>query len=220
VNNRPCLRGDSQLLRNASRRPSVLKGRAPQCSSVIPLAWVHPKLPHPFRRGAPRTFAPTRSFAFSPTRPPEAQVPRRSPRRATLQARRVDTCSPHFSVFKGEQSRLVSLPTTPERAVDESFRSCGAIRFGGPASGFFIGAFSSHDAGDPTEPLTSRRRPRCPGPRALLPAGSSPLSPPTHDSRRLPRTRTPSTTETRRWARPTRTVRSAPEHRRSSREDP
>lgn len=84
----------------------------------------------------------------------------------------------------------------------------------------FIGVLSSLDAGDPTEPLTPRRLPRCPGPRALLPAGSSPLSPPSHDRVRLPRTRTPSTVETQKWARPTRTVPSASEHRHSSRKDP
>lgn len=81
----------------------------------------------------------------------------------------------------------------------------------------FIGALSSLDAGDPTEPLTPRRLPRRLGPKALLPDGSSPLSPPSHDRERLPRTRTPSTVETQKWARPTRTVPSASEHRRFSR---
>jgi hypothetical protein len=119
--------------------------------------------------------------------------------------------SNHVSCRYRQSSELA-----PVRAADEPFRFMrnDPLRRAGLQS---IGALSSLDVGDPTEPLTPRRRPRPPGPRALLPVGSSPLSPSSHDRRRLPRTRTPSTAETPLGARPTRTVRSASEHRRSSR---
>lgn len=60
----PFLEGEPPSTRNASCRTYGPERQAPRSSHEFPLAWVPSHLPHPLRRSAPRSFAPTSSIAL------------------------------------------------------------------------------------------------------------------------------------------------------------
>jgi hypothetical protein len=133
----------------------------------------------------------------------------------------VSTCAVHilqFSMASNHVScryRQTSEPK-PVRDAGEPSRSRGndPLRRAGLR---IIGVFSTHDVGDPTVPLTPRRP--SPPSRSEDPSFDSSLARfPRRlvDRPRLVQTRTPSTIENLFRMRPTRTVRSASQHRRSS----
>jgi len=133
----------------------------------------------------------------------------------------VSTCAVHILQFSMASNHVsCRYRQTPEpkpvRDASEPSRSRGndPLRRAGLR---IIGVFSSHDVGDPTEPLTPRRP--SPPSRSEDPSfdgGLARLSRRLVDRPRFPRTRTPSTIENLFRMRPTRTVRSASQHRHSS----